>query len=234
MITARGITVSLGRTRVLDDVSLALHAGQFALLAGPNGAGKSTLLSVLAGLLHPDRGEVRCPMPRAERIAWLAQREGSAWDMTVREIAALGRLPHGGVDPDGRVAAALQRCGLDALAERRLSRLSGGEARRALLARALATGAELLLLDEPTAALDPAQAFGVLGLLRAEADGGRAVLAAVHAPEMAAAFADRLLVLDRGRLVADGPPMAVLERAAAAYGVRLGTGPAMLPTEWHG
>jgi iron complex transport system ATP-binding protein len=234
MIHARGITVSLGRTRVLDDVSLSLRGGEFALLAGPNGAGKSTLLAVLAGLLRPDTGQVERPTPQAERIAWLAQREGSAWDMTVREIAALGRLPHGGMDPDGRVAAALRRCGLEALAERRLSRLSGGEARRALLARALATGAELLLLDEPTAALDPAQAFAVLGLLRAEADGGRAVLAAVHAPEVAAGFADRLLVLDRGRLVADGPPPSVLAAAAVAYGVRLGTGPAMLPMDQPG
>jgi iron complex transport system ATP-binding protein len=231
MIAAASVTVRRGGRTILDQVTLSLSAGEFAVLAGPNGAGKSTLLATLAGLLRPDAGSVDAPTPRAERIAWLAQREASAWDMTVAEIAALGRIPHGGADPDRRVAAALDACGITTLAGRRMSQVSGGEARRALLARALATGADVLLLDEPTAALDPAHAFAVLRLLRAEAKAGRAVLAALHAPEMAAPFADRLLVLHHGRLVADGPPDAALPAAAAAYGVRLGAALAMLPAE---
>jgi iron complex transport system ATP-binding protein len=216
---------------VLDRVSLRLGSREFAALAGPNGAGKSTLLAVLAGVIAPASGQVPLPHPRAQKIAWLAQGAFSAWDMRVAEIAALGRLPHRGADPTNRVEAALAACGVAELAGRRMSEISGGEARRVLLARALATEAEVLLLDEPTAALDPAQAFAVLRLLRTEADRGRAVLAALHAPETALGVATRLLLLDRGRLVADGLPEAVLPAAAAAYGVRLGTGPAMLPAE---
>jgi iron complex transport system ATP-binding protein len=229
MIEAREITVRRAGRMVLDRVSLSLGAGAFAVLAGPNGAGKSTLLAVLAGLLRADAGRVQAPAPLSSRIAWLAQRESSAWDMTAGELVALGRLPHGGADPDRRVAAALDACGIAALTSRRLSTMSGGEARRTLLARALAVGADVLLLDEPTAALDPAHAFAVLEILRREARAGRAVLAALHTPELALEHADRLLVLDQGRLVADGPPVATLPAAAAAYGLRLGHGPAMLP-----
>jgi len=229
VIAGRDVTVRRDGRAILDGVTLALRPGSFAVLAGPNGAGKSTLLAVLSGLLRPDFGRVDAPSPRAQKLAWLAQRESSAWDMTLAEVAALGRIPHGGADPERRVAAALAACGIRELAARRLSQVSGGEARRAMLARVLATGAEVLLLDEPTAALDPAQAFAVLALLRAEADAGRTVLAALHAPEAAVPYADRLLVLDRGRLVGDGTPEAVLPAAAAAYGVRLGPGLAMLP-----
>ena len=231
MIAARGLVVRRGTRTVLQGIDLALRPGQFAVLAGPNGAGKSTLLSVLAGLLRPDAGVVDLPRPRAEKIAWLAQRDGAAWDMRLSEIVALGRIPHGGTDTDGRVARALAACGIAQLAGQRLSQVSGGEARRALLARVLASDAELLLLDEPTAALDPAQSFAVLRLLRAEAASGRAVLAALHAPEQAVGIAERLLVLDGGRLVADGPPELALPAAAESYGVRLGTGPAWLPAE---
>lgn len=229
MIAAEGVSLGRGGRLVLDRVSLRLRAGEFAVLAGPNGAGKSSLLAVLAGLCRPDAGTVRLPAPRAQKLAWLAQGAASAWDLTVAELVALGRIPHGGLDPDRRVDAALAVCGIAALAGRRLSAISGGELRRAQLARALATGAEVLLLDEPTAALDPAQAFAVLGLLQAEARAGRAVLAVLHAPEAALAYAGRLLVLDRGRLLADGAPATMLAEAARAYGVRLGQAPAMLP-----
>lgn len=229
MITARGLVLHRGARAVVDGVDLVLRGGEFAVLAGPNGAGKSSLLLLLAGLLRPDAGSSQAPEPRARRVAFLAQSAACAWDMTLRQVASLGRVPHGGADPEARVAAALSACGVAELAGRLLSQVSGGEARRAHLARALATGADALLLDEPTAALDPAHAFAVLRLLRAEAESGRAVLAALHAPESAIGFAHRLLVLDQGRLVADGAPDAVLADAAAAYGVRLGHGPAMLP-----
>lgn len=231
MIAARGLVLRRGGRAVVDGVDLDLRGGELAVLAGPNGAGKTSLLALLAGLARADAGTLALPDPRATRIAYLAQSATCAWDMTLRQLVALGRLPHGGADPGRRVEAALSACGIGGLAGRRLSQVSGGEARRAHLARALATGAEALLLDEPTAALDPAHAFAVLRLLRAEADAGRAVLAALHAPEAAIGFAHRLLVLERGRLVADGPPTAVLGAAAAAYGVRLGQGPAMLPAE---
>ena len=229
MIAAEAIAVRLGERAILDGVSLALHAGEFAVLAGPNGAGKSTLLEVLAGLRDADAGRVRLPRPPARKIAWLAQGAASAWDLTVAELVALGRIPHGGRDPEDRLPAALAACGITHLADRPLSRISGGEQRRAQLARVLATGAEALLLDEPTAALDPAQVFAVLSLLRNEAEAGRAVLAVLHAPEAALGYAHRLLVLHQGRLVADGRPELVLDEAARAYGVRLGQAPSMLP-----
>lgn len=164
---------------MLDDVSLILERGMLTALAGPNGAGKTTLLSVLAGLLVPDAGGVSLegvPLARldrrerARRVAWLEQGARAAWGMTVREVAALGRLPHGDRG-EAEVAAALAACGLEALAERRVDTLSGGEARRAMLARALATGEDALLLDEPAADLDPAQGFALMRLLRREADG---------------------------------------------------------------
>jgi iron complex transport system ATP-binding protein len=228
MITARAVSVVRGGRAVVDAVDLDLAAGTFAVLAGPNGAGKSSLLAALAGLA-PHEGRIDRPEPRATRIGFLAQQAASAWDITVRELAALGRLPHGNADPSGAVARALAACGVAHLAARRLSQISGGEARRAMLARVLATEPDLLLLDEPTAALDPAQAFAVLRLLRSEADRGRAVLAVLHDPPLAAAFATRLLVLRDGRLVADGPPATTLSAAADAYGVMLGAPPGFQP-----
>jgi iron complex transport system ATP-binding protein len=228
VIAARAVSVMRGGRAVVDGVDLDLRAGQFAVLAGPNGAGKSTLLTALAGL-SPHEGRIDRPEPRARRIGFLAQQAASAWDITLAELAALGRLPHGNADPDGAVARALAACGVAELAARRLSEVSGGEARRAMLARVLATDPDLLLLDEPTAALDPAQAFAVLRLLRAQADKGRAVLAVLHDPPLAAPFATRMLVLRDGRLVADGPPAGTLAAAAEAYGVALGVVPGFTP-----
>ena len=241
MIEARGIVVARGPRRLLDGVSLSLAPGELAALAGPNGAGKSTLLGVLAGLARPDAGAVTLggepldALPRqvrARRIAWLEQGARAAWGMTVREVAALGRLPHGDADR-AAIDAALDACALAALAERRIDTLSGGEARRAMLARVLATGAEVLLLDEPAADLDPAQAFALMRLLRREAEAGRAVLAVLHDLALAGLFADRIILMSEGCVVADAPPRAVLTDAAAGavFGVRFGTDdlPRVLP-----
>lgn len=239
MIAAEGLVVRLDGRTVLDRVSLVLGPGALVALVGPNGAGKSTLLRALAGLVPPEAGQVTldgaslaalAPRARARRVAWLEQGARAAWGMTVREIAGLGRLPHGDAAA-APVAAALAAVGLDHMADRRIDRLSGGEARRAMIARVLATAPEVLLLDEPCADLDPAQGFAVMRLLRREAEAGRAVVVVLHDLALAARFADRMALLDAGRLVADGPPDAVMADAVAGrvFGVRIGAGTAVLP-----
>lgn len=241
MIAAEGLVVLREGRRVLDSVSLSVGPGALTVLAGPNGAGKTTLLIALAGLLRPDRGRVTLagvplasitPGERARRVAWLEQGARAAWGLSVREVAALGRLPHGDRG-DAAIAAALEACGLAGLAERRLDTLSGGEARRAMLARVLTTEADILLLDEPAADLDPAQGFALMRLLRAEAARGRVVLAVLHDLSLAARFADRIVLLADGRIASDGTPRKVMTAAEAGrvFGVRIGTDdlPRVLP-----
>ncbi|WP_019014371.1 ABC transporter ATP-binding protein [Elioraea tepidiphila] len=239
MIAAETIAVRLDGRTVLDGVSLAVAPGELVALVGPNGAGKSTLLRVLAGLTRPAAGRVTldgvalnalAPRARARRIAWLEQGARAAWGMTVREIALLGRLPHGDAAA-APVAAALAAVGLDRMADRRIDRLSGGEARRAMIARVLATGPDVMLLDEPCADLDPAQGFAVMRLLREEAAKGRAVVVILHDLALAARYADRMALLESGRLVADAAPDAVMADALAGrvFRVRIGEGPTVLP-----
>jgi iron complex transport system ATP-binding protein len=239
VIAAENIAVRLDGRTVLDGVSLTLAPGELVALVGPNGAGKSTLLRVLAGLTPPQAGRVTldgvalnalAPRTRARRIAWLEQGARAAWGMTVREIAFLGRLPHGDAAA-APVAAALAAVGLDHMADRRIDRLSGGEARRAMIARVLATAPDVMLLDEPCADLDPAQGFAVMRLLREEAAKGRAVVVILHDLALAARYADRMALLERGRLVADAEPDAVMDDALAGrvFGVRIGAGPTVLP-----
>lgn len=228
MIRAVGLAVARGGRAVLHGIDLTLAPGEFVVLAGPNGAGKSTLLRALTGL-QPHTGSVVAPTPRATKIGYLAQGAASAWNLTLRQVAGLGRLPYHGADPGGAVDRALADCGLSQLADRPISSVSGGEARRAMLARVLATEPEVLLLDEPLADLDPAHAFAVLALLRRQADAGRLVVAVLHAPELAVRAATRLVVLHQGRLVADGAPEATLPAAARAYGVAFGPTQGFVP-----
>ncbi len=217
MIRLDDITVSRGRRVVLERISFAARPGELCAVVGPNGAGKSTLLLALAGLLPG--------MPRRDprEVAWLEQGARAAWAMTVAEVAALGRLPHG--HDTGAVARALEAAGIAALASSRVDRLSGGEARRAMLARVLATEAKVLLLDEPTSDLDPAAAEALMALLRRQAAAGAAVVVVLHAVELAMRHAGRAVVMQRGAIVADGAPGDVLAAAAAAFGMRVGSDP---------
>jgi iron complex transport system ATP-binding protein len=218
MIGLRAASVRLGGRDVLHDIAFAAAAGQMVVLCGPNGAGKSTLLRALAGLLP----EGKTPDPR--RVAYLPQGARCAWGMTVAEVAALGRIPHGDADP-APVERALLACGLDGLRDARVDRISGGQARRVMLARVLATEPQVLLLDEPTADLDPAGAHDMMALLRRIARQGGCVLAVLHALDLALRYADRVVVLAGGRIVADAPPDAVLPAAAAAFGLPWGVDP---------
>lgn len=231
-VEGRGLVCTLGGRRVVDGVSLALRAGEWAALVGPNGAGKSTLLQLLAGLRAAEAGELQLhgraltdwpPRERATRLAWLAQQgqgagEGDA-ELPVRSLVELGRLPRHGLlgAPDAAdalaVTQALAETETTAFAARRLSELSGGERQRVLVARALAVGAGVLLLDEPVAHLDAPHQHALLRGLRQRARDGAAVAVVLHDLNLALA-ADRVLVMDRGRLVADGPPADADLRAA--------------------
>ena len=216
MIEARGLQVRLGSRPVLLGVDATFQTGWTAVV-GPNGAGKSTLLRALAGLLPADEGGVRLygrtlaewPLrERGQRIAWMAQATESVSDLSARDVVMLGRIPHLGLvgDPgpqdEAAVDAAMQATECAAWSHRRLSELSGGERQRVLLARALAVQAPVLLLDEPTAHLDPPHQVALVRLFRALGR-ERVVVSVLHDLNLALQ-ADRLLVLREGAAVALG------------------------------
>jgi ABC-type cobalamin/Fe3+-siderophores transport system ATPase subunit len=224
VICVSHLTVELGGRQVLSGVNLAARPGELVALCGPNGAGKSTLLRALAGLLPGTAaGDPR-------RVAWLPQGARSAWGLTVEQVATLGRIPHRdrAAEP---VTRALQVCGIEMLRTARVDRISGGEARRAMLARAFATEPDVFLLDEPTADLDPAASHAIMRLLRTTADAGRTVIVVLHAIELALHYAHRAVVLQQGRVLADLPADQALPVAAAAFGLPFGVdaAPRLLP-----
>ncbi len=213
---------SVGVRDRLEAVTAAFAPGQITAICGPNGAGKSTLLQLLAGLIEPNAGEVRLDgarLPRgrerARRIGYLPQVGEVAWDLSVAGLVALGRLPHGDRG-EAQVAAALAAVDLAALAARPVSTLSGGERARALLARVLAGEPQWILADEPLAALDLSHQLALLAHLRAAADAGTGVVLVLHDLALAMNHADRVLVLERGRLAAEGAPEEALSEAVIA------------------
>ena len=242
-----GLSVTRGRRMVVRDVSLTLADGMLVGILGPNGAGKSTLVRALLGLTPAAQGQVMLDgaaidaLPRAEvaqRIAYLPQGQTLHWPLTVERLVALGRLPHlapfsrsGPVDR-AAIADAMARAEVTHLAARTATELSGGERARVLLARALAVGAPALVADEPLASLDPEHQLHGMEVMRELARGGGLVLAVLHDLPLAARFCDRVLVMDAGRLVADGPPQEVLTPAlmAQVYRVRVAPG-TLLPIE---
>jgi iron complex transport system ATP-binding protein len=229
--------VALGRRQVVHDVSATLEPGRLIGIVGPNGAGKSSLLRAMLGLVPANAGAALvdgtpvADMPRAavaRRIAYLSQGQTLHWPLSVERLVALGRLPHlapmSSLSPADLAAVdrALARADVTTLRDRIATDLSGGERARALLARALAVEAPALVVDEPLASLDPGHQIDVMALLRREADAGALVVAVLHDLTLAARYCDRLLLMENGRLVADGAPMAVLtvERLHSVYGIR--------------
>jgi len=225
LLSARSLGVALSGRVVLKDVSLALEAGHLVALVGPNGAGKTTLLRALAGLI-PSEGKIEIgghalsSLPlreRAKRFGYLPQGHVVHWPLPARDIVALGRYPHGATDParlspgDAEaVLRAMQAVDVMEFSERRVTELSGGERSRVALARVLAVEAPVILADEPTASLDPRHQIDVMKNLRATADKGVLVIVVTHDLGLAARFADHVLVLREGRLVAQGAPTEAL------------------------
>ena len=215
---------------------MTLTPGELTALVGPNGAGKTTLMRALAGLIPTTRGRIVLkdrPLhdftsrERARSIAYLPQGNVFHWPLDVAAVVALGRHPH--ADPfaplsgtdRAAVAHALAATQTEELAQRPVTTLSGGERARVALARVLATEADILFADEPTAALDPRHQLVVMGLLRGIARRGGAVLAILHDLALAARFCDRVVVMQQGRIVADAPPGEALDdaRLAAVFGI---------------
>lgn len=228
--------LELGGRPVLHSLSLSAGAGELIALAGPNGAGKSSLLHLAAGLLPPDRGQVELDgqavggldaRQRARQIAYLPAESREAWPLDVQSLVALGRIPFRKPlrrlsDADeAAITSAMQRAGVTAFAARRIDTLSSGERARVHLARMLATQAPVLLLDEPTAALDLKHQLAVMDLVAAEAKAGRLVIMALHALDLAARYADRVVLMQEGQIRADAAPDTALseENVRAVFGV---------------
>lgn len=235
LLEVRDARATLGRRDVLRGVSLNVGAGEIVALLGPNGAGKTTLMRAGLGLAPLQAGEAQLSgapsaalgaRERALRAAYLPQRPQAIWPVSVEALVALGRYAHGAA-PDrlsgadqAAVDAAIEACGLAALRARRMDEISGGEKARAHLARALAQRAPLLLLDEPTAGLDPAQALAVADILRAHAHAGGGVLFSTHDVALAVNAAHRVALLVDGALLASGAPGEALtpDALTRAYG----------------
>ncbi len=221
LLHASGAGFEIGDRTLLAGLDLAVGAGELVAIVGPNGAGKTTALGLLAGDLHPSAGSVSITgrpvgaMPLAERAllrAVLPARTEPDVPFTVREVVELGRRPHGDAGTGGTVAVekAMQRTDVDTLAGRAFRELSTGEQARVTLARVLAQAAPVVLLDEPTSSLDIRHGALVMATLRVTGDEGAAVVAVLHDLNLAAAHADRVVVLAEGRVAADGAPGDVL------------------------
>ena len=233
-MAVRGVGCELGGRAVLRDVDLDLAWGSVTVVVGPNGAGKSTLLSVLAGDRRASTGTVtldgrdlaRWSGPQlARRRAVLTQEQEVTFGFTVREVVAMGRHPWTGeadlAADETVIHDALARTDVLHLADRPFRSLSGGEKARVSLARVLAQETSVILLDEPTAALDLRHTEEVLGVARTLARSGRCVVVVAHDLTLASAYADLLVIVDDGRIAAHGPPAQVLtpERIERTYGL---------------
>jgi len=223
LLAGEGIAVELGGRRVVDGIDLEVRAGEVVALVGPNGSGKSTLLAALAGDLPLAAGAVTLdgapletwtPTERAMRRAVLPQHPIVTFPFTVGQVVRMGRAPWATTaradDDDREIAAALAATDVAGFRRRPYTSLSGGEAARVMLARVLAQRAALLVLDEPTAALDIHHQEVVLETVRAHAAAGGGVLVVLHDLGSAGACADRVALLNAGRVAAVGPPTEVL------------------------
>jgi iron complex transport system ATP-binding protein len=232
-VRLRGLTVRYGSRTALHEVSLDVTPGEFVALAGPNGSGKTTLIRSVLGFLDPSEGSIELfghPLAelsvreRARQVAWVPQEEAPRDDVPLEDYVLYGRYPfhralEGETADDRRVAHEILRAlDLDERASDGILSLSGGERQRAVLARALAQSAPLLLLDEPTSHLDIGHQLDLLSRVRQLAHReGVTVIAALHDLNLAAQFADRIVVLSRGRTYADGPPSTILTEALLAH-----------------
>lgn len=235
LLQAKGVSVRIGGKPIVTNAALTLRTGELVVLVGPNGAGKTTLVRALAGLT-PTSGDILvqgaplhhlAPRARAKIIAYLPQGHAFHWPMEVSAVVGLGRQPYADafstLSPADRAAVtrAMASTTTEPFIGRTVTSLSGGERARVALARALATEAPILLADEPTASLDPRHQLMVMDILRATAHRGTGVLAILHDLVLASRYADRVVVMQHGRIVADDRPDVALslDRLASVFGV---------------
>jgi iron complex transport system ATP-binding protein len=214
LLTLDKLSVFRGDCPVVDKVSLALEPGDFIGLIGPNGAGKTTLMRAALGILEHKGMSSLALMPqsdRAKQASWLPQDREISWGLSVRDLVGLGRLPFGPIQKNDRhVEEAIIKMELAAFSDRIATQLSGGEQARVLIARALAQDTPILMADEPTASLDPANQISTLKTFSALAQAGRGIIASIHDLGLAARYCTKLALLHRGKLVAFGSAGAVL------------------------
>jgi iron complex transport system ATP-binding protein len=237
-LEARGLSFGYGGDPVGAGVDLDLAGGEVVCLLGPNGGGKTTLFRTLLGILPPIAGEVRVadrPLAhwsrreRARLLGWVPQAHAGLFAFTVEDVVLMGRTARRGrfAAPSRRdhdvARSALERLGIGRLAARVYTQVSGGERQLTLVARALAQEAGVLILDEPTASLDFGNQLRVLAEVRRLRDDGIGILMSTHQPEHALEVADRIALLEAGRIVAQGPPRetATPERLARLYAADL-------------
>lgn len=228
LLEAQGLQYKIGSRWVLNDIALSIQPGDNIALLGANGAGKSTLLRILLGLLRAHGGEVLLdgkPQTSLKRraiariMAYVPQNHTPSFPFSVRQIVVQGRLPLNGLgqapgrDDYAATERALMDMGIEALAQRTYTELSGGERQLVLIARALVQQARLIVLDEPVTGLDYGHQLRLLQHLEKLADQGLAILSSTHRPEHALASANRAWVLDQGHLIADGTPRDVINAA---------------------
>ncbi|MDB2438658.1 ABC transporter ATP-binding protein [Hellea sp.] len=241
MISFKNLSAGYGPCDVLQNQSAETKSGELIALIGPNGCGKSTLLKTLCGIIVPSSGQVSVGdkslseinlKTRAKHIAYLAQSREAMPSMSVEDVVRLGRAPYRGglgkisTDGESAIASALSRTQSDIFKSRRFDSLSGGEQARVLVARALAVEAPILLADEPIAALDPFYQLSMMQILKAEAASGKTVITALHDLSLAAQFADRIWMMHKGKIIADGTPPGVLtaENLKTVFGIKLPKG----------
>lgn len=240
LLSFEDLSLTLRGRKILDDISGQFQPGRVTVILGANGAGKSSLLSCLSGLREPQNGSVKLNdrallslggRERGRLIGLLPQRPDIHWNVDVKTIVGLGRLPHSGrwgmstADHEA-VARAMEATDCANLAERKAMRLSGGEQGRVLLARVLAGEPQWLLADEPLASLDPAHQFDVLERLKNYAAAGNGVIVVLHDLTQAARFADDIMIMKEGAILAAGQRNEVMtaDIMAQAYGVEVQIG----------
>jgi iron complex transport system ATP-binding protein len=235
-VEVRDLTYRYNGHPVLRDLGFSVDPGDFFIVIGPNGSGKTTLMRLLAGVLRAETGEISVldrsirayrRQTLARHLAYVPQLPPEPLPFTVREMVLMGRSPYLGMlgvesKADVEIAeGAMRFTGVDGLADRRLSQISGGEQQRALIARAVCQEPDILLLDEPTAFLDLAHQIQIMDLLeRLKTERGVTVVMVSHDLNLAAMYGDRLLMMKDGRAVGEGPPGEVLTYTALedAYG----------------
>ncbi|VAW88824.1 hypothetical protein MNBD_GAMMA16-1091 [hydrothermal vent metagenome] len=237
MLEARSVSVSIGSIQCLHHVDLTLRAGELIGLIGPNGAGKSSLLKVMVGLQKTTHGSVLLKsqnlsvyerQERGKALGYLEQNGDIHWPLQVKRLVELGRIPHlpgwasVSEQDQHRIEVALKKTDTWHLKDRIATSLSGGEKCRVLLARVLAGEPEIVLADEPIAALDPAHQLMVMNSFRQFVDAGGAAIIALHDLSMAARYCDQLALLKNGKLVTRGQPDEVItkDRLASVYGIK--------------